>query len=81
MVDALSGQLLWRCRRGTKELDVLLERYVKTGYAAASASEKRAFSRILDLPDPLLTDYLLGHVTPEDPEVVSLIARIATHRI
>ncbi len=74
------GSLLWRCRRGTKELDVLLERYVTGPYSSASPAEKRAFEQILGLPDPVLADYLFGHVQAEEPELARLIERIATHR-
>jgi len=73
-------RLRWRCRRGTKELDVLLERYVRRDYSQASVDEQDAFARLLDLPDPLLTDYLFGHVVPEQPELARLVERIATHR-
>ena len=73
------GQLLWRCRRGTKELDFLLERYVRHDYPHASAAEQGAFAQILDLPDPELTDYFFGHATPAQPELAKLVRRIATH--
>jgi antitoxin CptB len=75
-----AGRLLWRCRRGTKELDVLLERYLRQAYPGAPEAERAAFARILDLPDPLLSDYLFGHAVPDDPELAQLTARIATHR-
>lgn len=75
-----SGRLLWRCRRGTKELDFLLERYVRHDYPRASAAEQSTFARILDLPDPELTDYFLGHATPTQPEFAELVRRIALHR-
>jgi len=74
------GQLLWRCRRGTKELDFLLERYLRHGYPRASTAEQDAFARILDLPDPELTDYFFGHATPSQPELAKLVRHIATHR-
>jgi antitoxin CptB len=75
-----SGQILWRCRRGTKELDVLLERYLRHGYPQAGAAERAAFEQILDLPDPLLADYLFGHATPAQPQLAELVHRIAPHR-
>jgi antitoxin CptB len=74
------GRILWRCRRGTKELDVLLERYVRQAYAGATEGEKAALARILELPDPVLSDYLFGHAVPDDPQLAALIKRIATHR-
>lgn len=74
------GQVLWRCRRGLKELDVLLDRYARQDYDSSSPEEKRAFARLLELPDPDLADYLFGHATPSDPQLARLTRRIATHR-
>jgi antitoxin CptB len=63
------GRLLWRCRRGMKELDVILERFARQGLTQASAAERRAFERLLGLPDPLLAGYFLGEERPADPEL------------
>ena len=73
-------RLLWRCRRGMKELDILLERFAREQYEAAPAEQKRAFARLLELPDPDLADYFFGHATPEEPELARLTRLIATHR-
>jgi antitoxin CptB len=69
-------RLLWRCRRGMKELDVLLERYVRSQLPEASAEERLALTGLLDLPDPLLADYLLGHATATEPALARLVATI-----
>ncbi|HXR90268.1 MAG TPA: succinate dehydrogenase assembly factor 2 [Steroidobacteraceae bacterium] len=53
-------RLLWRCRRGMKELDVILERFARAHLAAAGGGERELFARFLELPDPLLAEYLLG---------------------
>jgi succinate dehydrogenase flavin-adding protein (antitoxin of CptAB toxin-antitoxin module) len=60
-----------------KELDVLLERYVRSRLPTAGTPERQALVRLLELPDPLLADYLFGHATATDPELASLVARIA----
>jgi antitoxin CptB len=70
-------RLLWRCRRGMKELDVLLERYTQSFEAPASAEERGVFARLLELPDPELAGYLLGGDVPRDPEMASLVRRIS----
>lgn len=70
-------RLLWRCRRGMKELDLLLESFVRHHYDAASSDQRDAFARLLDLPDPVLADYLLGHATPPDPQLAELARLIA----
>jgi antitoxin CptB len=69
-------RMLWCCRRGMKELDVLLERYVRAAHAQASAAERRAFATLLELPDPKLADYLFGHDVPADPALAQLARRI-----
>ena len=73
-------KLLWRCRRGMKELDILLERFVREDYECAPAEQKRAFTQLLELPDPQLADYFFGHATPVEPELARLTQLIATHR-
>ena len=76
-LDAEARRLLWRCRRGMKELDVLLERFARRELPTASPEERRALDRFLELPDPLLVDYLLGQAIPDDAELVRLLQRIA----
>jgi antitoxin CptB len=73
-------RLLWRCRRGMKELDILLERFARERYESAPDEQKRAFARLLELPDPDLADYLFGHATPDEPELARLTQLIATHQ-
>jgi antitoxin CptB len=77
-LDAEGRRLLWRCRRGMKELDVLLERFARSELAQSSDEQRRTFARFLELPDPLLVDYLLGQVIPPEPELAALALRIAS---
>jgi antitoxin CptB len=70
----------WRCRRGMKELDVLLERYLRTAWPASSAEQKALFEQLLELPDPELAAYLLGHVVPPQSPLAQLTRLIATYR-
>jgi antitoxin CptB len=79
-VSAIDNHTRWCCRRGMKELDVLLERFLEKSYADASSEQKRAFTSLLALPDPLLAAYLLGHATPPEPETAELARLIAAGR-
>jgi succinate dehydrogenase flavin-adding protein (antitoxin of CptAB toxin-antitoxin module) len=63
-----------------KELDILLERFARERYERAPVEQKRAFARLLELPDPDLVDYLFGYVTPDEPELARLTRLIATHQ-
>jgi len=70
------GKLRWRCRRGMRELDVLLARYVDEEYRTACPEQQEAFRRLLDIQDPVIHAYFLGQETPPDTVLASLIAHI-----
>lgn len=70
------GILEWRCRRGMKELDFLLVRYLKECHADASADERAAFVQFLELPDPEIARYLVWGDVPPDPHHAALCRRI-----
>lgn len=70
------ARLRWQCRRGMRELDLLLEGFLDHGYAAAAESEQAAFRRLLDYPDQLLLEYLLGSLAPGEREMSDVILRI-----
>jgi antitoxin CptB len=73
---AAPGPLRWRCRRGMKELDVLLERFAQQVLPQASPAECRVFAELLALPDPLLAGYLLGGEPPAEPHLAQAVRRI-----
>jgi antitoxin CptB len=70
-------RLLWHCRRGMKELDLLLTRYVRERYPAAAAAQQTAFEALLGLPDPEIADFLLGHAIPADPVLAALVCELS----
>ena len=72
------GQLRWRCRRGMKELDILLERYVDRDWPSAPPEERAAFLGLLEVQDPLIYAYCLGS-TPAPDHLMALVARITSH--
>jgi antitoxin CptB len=60
------GRLRWRCRRGMRELDVLLERYVDEQFCAACDDDQAAFTRLLDTEDTIIYAYCLGQAAPPE---------------
>lgn len=70
------GKLRWRCRRGIRELDELLRRYVDERFCSATAQERDAFRRLLDSHDTVIYAYCLGQLRPPTPELSALIDRI-----
>lgn len=60
-----------------KELDVLLERFLRGRYASCDEADRRAFERLLELPDPELHAYLaLGIQSPAHLDLRHVIEHI-----
>ena len=57
------SRLRWLCRRGMKELDVIMSGYLENHYANATDAEKKGFKALLEMPDPDLYALLLGRQT------------------
>ncbi len=73
MHDPVHAQLRWRCRRGMKELDVLLARWLERRWPEADADRRLAFQWLLEQPDPDLADWLIGGSRPADPVRAALL--------
>jgi antitoxin CptB len=75
------SRLRWRCRRGMRELDELLLRYLERQLPQASRGERDAFACLLDLPDPELFRYLAGRRprAAADPMIEHVVARIRSN--
>lgn len=73
------ARLRWRCRRGTRELDALLGSWLNERYAQADAQMRADFDRLLDVQDPDLWDWLMGHSQPADAGFVALVEDIRGH--
>ncbi len=56
-------KLMWRCRRGTRELDRMTQYYLEHHYDETDAVHQRAFEGLLELPDPQLHDILTGKLS------------------
>jgi len=70
------SQLVWRCRRGVRELDVLLTRFLESEYAQLNDDQQSAFERLLEIQDPVIMDWLFGKYEPEDLGVGDIVKRL-----
>jgi antitoxin CptB len=73
---AARARLAWHCRRGTRELDLLLQRWLAQRYEGCDAAGRAHFEALLEMPDPLLADYLLAGERPAQPELAALVQAI-----
>jgi antitoxin CptB len=76
--DTELKRLRWRCRRGMRELDQLLTRWLDREWTTSSESERGVFLRLLDCEDDKLWRWFLGRETAPDVALDSLVQRIRT---
>ena len=69
-------RLKWQCRRGMRELDVLLTGYLEKSYPASDDLSKRAFRRLLELPDPELNALLLGGIKSAEIDIAHAVTLV-----
>lgn len=70
------ARLRWQCRRGTKELDLLLQSYLEAGYLTAKDGEKTLFVELLALEDDKLLAVLIGDQEVESDGMKLLLDKI-----
>jgi antitoxin CptB len=63
------SRLRWLCRRGMKELDVVMSGYLEQYYESDSRENREYFKSLLEMPDPELYRLLLGRSEAEDPGI------------
>jgi len=59
-IDSRRNRLLWSCRRGMLELDLLLNDFILNKYEGLELHDKQALGALLDYPDAVLFDLLMG---------------------
>lgn len=72
----MRARLRWRCRRGMKELDVLLGRFLEHRYDEVDETHQAAFAALLEQQDPSIADLLLGRVPPPEGPLGRVIEMI-----
>lgn len=73
MGSGKKSSILWRCRRGTREMDLLLQQFVAETYDHLTVEEQAAFGHLLDQADPDIMDWILGRTEPPSAEIKRLI--------
>lgn len=69
-------KVIYRARRGLKEIDVYFDPYVKQYYLNADAAEKEAFAELVAQEDPDLLDWFMEVSEPPHPEMKALIVKL-----
>lgn len=69
-------KVIYRARRGLKEIDVYFDPYVKTSYLTADQLEKDLFAELVEQEDPDLLDWFMEVTEPPRPELKDLIRKL-----
>ena len=69
-------RLRWRCRRGTREMDLILDRFLGAVGDTLDETEGRDLERLLDESDQDLLDWIFGRSPPPDSALAALVDRI-----
>ena len=74
------SRLLWRCRRGIKEMDIVLQDFINDSYDELNNENKSAFSKLLEEQDLDILNWILGKGKPEDTALIEIIKKIRSSR-
>ena len=72
------AKLIWNCRRGMLELDLILSRFVERHLPRLNVEERLLFERLLNYPDPVLYGVLMDQVDLDDEELMHFVYHIRT---
>lgn len=70
------ARIRWQCRRGMLELDIFLQSFMDKAYMQLTPKQKQAFSDLLETPDQMLLDYLMGRVIPYDKDIADVTKQV-----
>ena len=69
------SRLIWSCRRGIREMDILLLGYLESYYDDASAEEQNIFEELLEETDLDILSWVMERTSP-DEKYINLITFI-----
>lgn len=76
----LKARLKWHCRRGTRELDLLLEGFMMDRYEALSMVDRASFEHLLGCRNEDLMAWLINGDSPLDKRLSGIVNRIRANR-
>ena len=69
-------RLMWHCRRGMLELDVLLLPFCREVYPSLSDEDKAKFVDVIECEDPDLFAWFMQHQVAENPNHAYMVQMI-----
>ena len=79
-MDGEKSKLLWRCRRGIREMDIVLQDFIHQQFDGLSEQDQASFRKLLDEADLDILNWLMQRDTPEDDELKHIVSIIRESR-
>ena len=70
------SMLLWRCRRGMLELDLVLKKFITHNHEKLSDNELNDFLKLMELEDPVLFNLLVTKTAMPDKSLERIVQSI-----
>ena len=80
-MTAEARRMLWRCRRGLLELDIVLADFVEQHFDGLSSTQLEALDALLDMPDNQLWDMVTGRELGGDPQIRAMLELLQSTRL
>ena len=74
------SRLLWRCRRGIREMDIVFTDFIERCYDNLDEKEKETLEHLLDEPDLDILNWVMGKTEPDKESFKHLIHLIQQSR-
>ena len=71
--DSEMGRLRWQCRRGMKEVEVVLLPYLESRYASACEREQQLFKQLLACHDVDMFEWFTYRDKPTDIDLIEIV--------
>jgi antitoxin CptB len=73
------NRLIWACRRGMLELDLILQRFLEEAYPGLNEPDRVRFQALLEAEDQDLFGWLLRRQEPSDKATLRAVTLIREH--
>lgn len=70
------NRVRWLCRRGMKELDIIMNRYRENIYVTLPEQEQQYFKDFLALDDPDIYSWVMGRTSPESEHYATIVHQL-----
>ena len=74
------SRLLWRCRRGIKEMDIILQDFIYNYYDKLDDENKMAFSELLNEQDLDILNWIMGKDKASNDKLINIVNIIRMSR-